>query len=428
MGTQDIKVIGLTGAFGSGCNTASRFFKTKGFQVYSLSKWLKKTCDNKGLFKTRRNLQDIGDEIRMKYPSSVGNESRYDYLVQIFLSEISQRRKLTVKKINDGRVKDLFMNAEILKSSLNIDKNLVIKSIRNKGETDTLRDIFPNFYLIAIDTESGLRWNRIIGDNKVKKEYNNKKYFDIDDERDSGEDEEEYGQQVRRCVNEADIIINNDSNLEKFHKSLDEYYRLIIGELKREESDPEKAMREAVTISHRSKCFKRQVGAVLVDIDTNEIVSLGYNEGPLEKDICFKSGKCTRSTKQICHKCGQKWSVVFDKCMGCNEPIPKDIRSVLKKNLDLCIAVHAEERAILNALKVNKFKQEKKYALYTTTFPCLICTRTIIEVGIKKIIYIDPYPYFDAQKLLSDKSLERIDVIKFTGVKSISAYEKLFKG
>jgi hypothetical protein len=37
--------------------------------------------------------------------------------------------------------------------------------------------------------------------------------------------------------------------------------------------------------------------------------------------------------------------------------------------------------------------------LYCTTFPCHICARHIIASGIKRVVYIEPYPKSMAQKL-----------------------------
>ena len=62
--------------------------------------------------------------------------------------------------------------------------------------------------------------------------------------------------------------------------------------------------------------------------------------------------------------------------------------------------------------------------LYTTTFPCLLCAKKIVTVGIKKVIYIEPYPMKEARELLENCQIE---LIKFEGVKS-SAFYKLFEG
>ena len=41
----------------------------------------------------------------------------------------------------------------------------------------------------------------------------------------------------------------------------------------------------------------------------------------------------------------------------------------------------------------------ERATLYCTTFPCHICARHIISCGIKRVVYIEPYPKSMAQRL-----------------------------
>jgi deoxycytidylate deaminase len=84
---------------------------------------------------------------------------------------------------------------------------------------------------------------------------------------------------------------------------------------------------------------------------------------------------------------------------------------MLTKNLDLCRAVHAEERAILQAAKYGGMSLEGS-ALYTTTFPCKLCAKKILETGISTVIYVEPYPKSDSFKMLeeAEKSYYRMRI------------------
>jgi hypothetical protein len=44
----------------------------------------------------------------------------------------------------------------------------------------------------------------------------------------------------------------------------------------------------------------------------------------------------------------------------------------------------------------------RESSLYTTTFPCHTCTRHIIAAGIKRVVYIEPYPKSLAPELHDD--------------------------
>ena len=60
--------------------------------------------------------------------------------------------------------------------------------------------------------------------------------------------------------------------------------------------------------------------------------------------------------------------------------------------------------------------------MYTTTFPCFQCAEKIVQAGIVKVIYTEPYPdlYSEKRLLLSGITLSR-----FEGVRS-SSFERLF--
>ena len=113
----------------------------------------------------------------------------------------------------------------------------------------------------------------------------------------------------------------------------------------------------AEIVKTRSTCIRRQVGAVLVN-DKRQIVSTGYNGVPRGIKHCTKEN-CTK----LYEESGEK-----------NE---------------LCPAVHAELNAILQAATAG-FSPEGT-TLYTTTRPCSNCTMAIINVGIKRVVFIEDY-------------------------------------
>jgi len=106
-------------------------------------------------------------------------------------------------------------------------------------------------------------------------------------------------------------------------------------------------MRIAHVISQRSKDPSTQGGAVLVDQD-NIVVGLGYNGFP-------------RGIK--------------------DEQLPWERKGDFLET-KYAYVVHAEENAVYNANA-----QTKDCKLYCTLFPCNECVKTIIQNGIKEIIY-----------------------------------------
>jgi len=59
--------------------------------------------------------------------------------------------------------------------------------------------------------------------------------------------------------------------------------------------------------------------------------------------------------------------------------------------------VHAEMCAIYDAARLGR--SIKGATLYCTTFPCHNCTKHILAAGIKRVIYMEPYPKSRAKDL-----------------------------
>lgn len=119
-------------------------------------------------------------------------------------------------------------------------------------------------------------------------------------------------------------------------------------------------MNIAVQTSLRSTCIRRKVGAIIVKDD--RILSTGYNGAPSGlPNCCDDCKRCYRSAHNI--PSGQM--------------------------LDMCYAVHAEQNAIMNALKTGE--DLKGATLYVNTYPCVTCFKLTVQAGIKEVYYIDEY-------------------------------------
>jgi dCMP deaminase len=138
-------------------------------------------------------------------------------------------------------------------------------------------------------------------------------------------------------------------------------------------------MEIAELVSTRSTCTRRQVGAVAVR-DSN-ILSTGYNGAPSKTKHCAIVG-CVREELNV----------------------PSGERH------ELCRAVHAEQNVIIQAAKNGV--SLKDTVLYTTTFPCVICTKMIINVGIKKIFYFGAYNDELSIQLLDEAGVLHLSLFK----------------
>lgn len=128
-------------------------------------------------------------------------------------------------------------------------------------------------------------------------------------------------------------------------------------------------------VKKRSTCLRRQVGALIVK--DNHILATGYNGVPSKITHCSETG-CLREQLNV----------------------PSGERH------ELCRGLHAEQNAIIQA--AHHGTSIKDSTLYTNTKPCSICTKMIVNAGIKRIVYEEYY-----KDKLADDILNETDIILF---------------
>jgi deoxycytidylate deaminase len=402
----DCIVIGLTGAFGSGCTTAARLLRhERQFEHVRLSDVLRSTWTSEEN-PSRHDLQRAGDRFRV--------DNGPGALVDAALAKLDEEEAI-------------------------IDR-LVVDGIRNVSEVDTLRHRFGyRFTLLAVLAAADERWTRIGDDQYRDKGLDESDFFD-DDARDRNEETVE-GQQVELCIDSGDIFIKNttDVSLADYKRNVRSFVDLATGRATRPPTQDEIFMHMAYSSSHSSRCLKRHVGAVIHDAD-GEVVGVGYNENPTGTSPCVDEeaygGRCYRdivrneTLRQLYHA-GMK-------CPVCTEPLPEisgppwrcaacetagrktNLEAVFfpDRAMSWCTAIHAEDRAIRAAAG----RPLKGSTLYTTTFPCFQCAEKIIQAGIPEVVFTEVYPDVRADGRLE---LAGVECRWFEGVRS-SAFERLF--
>ena len=396
-------VIGLTGPFGSGCSEMCKVLKDEfGFQAFKISDDIREevrkigSLIGKGKPGWRKVLQGHGNKQR---------ESDRAYWVKKIISKID---------------------------SANIgDEDIVIDGFRNFQEVQEIRKIYPRFFLVAIYAEKEERWSR------VQKDYKgNMDEFEEDDKRDKNQDFD-WGQSVQKCVDDADYVFYNNEHLtvtisretvpdttqvnKILKEQAGEFVPLMRGGEKVRLPRPEEIqIVTAYAQSNFSTCRKRHVGAAItVAKDGQELViSAGYNENPASIETCLKAGGCYKDENMesklaeqgkdiYCPSCGQKHKDLTEpwKCKKCDVSIKEWLYP--NRNMELCTAIHAEERAILSL----SGRSAKGGTLYVTTFPCFQCARLILDAEIEKIVFVEAYPVSETSKFLQ----QVVKVEPFTG-------------
>jgi deoxycytidylate deaminase len=83
-----------------------------------------------------------------------------------------------------------------------------------------------------------------------------------------------------------------------------------------------------------------------------------------------------------------------------------------------CTALHAEERALINAAG----KDLTGTTIYATAFPCTLCAEKIIHAGIDDVVFVDAYPDESGLLLLNAAG---VSSRRFEGVRSRN-FERYF--
>ena len=136
-------------------------------------------------------------------------------------------------------------------------------------------------------------------------------------------------------------------------------------------------MEMAELARQRSTCLRRHVGAVIVK--DNRVIATGYNGVPKGIRHCEETG-----------------------CLRQQLNVPSG------KMHELCRGLHAEQNAIIQAACMGSSIEGG--TLYCTTQPCVICTKMIINAGIKRVVIKESYPDELAQQMAKEAGLQ-IDVM-----------------
>jgi dCMP deaminase len=129
----------------------------------------------------------------------------------------------------------------------------------------------------------------------------------------------------------------------------------------------------------RSTCLRRSVGAVLVK--EKNILATGYNGAPRDVPHCEDVG-----------------------CLRAQLNVPSG------RMHELCRGLHAEQNAIIQAA-YHGVSIRGAY-LYSTTFPCVICSKMLINAGVRRIYFDEGYADDLSRSLLEQAGVETVHLSK----------------
>lgn len=317
----------------------------------------------------------------------------------------------------------------------------IINSLKHPDEVEFLRKVYGDgFYLFGIHADEKRRHDYLVKDKSLTQEQAGE-LIRID------EDEKiPHGQRTRDTFHLSDFFINLGKNDDQVKNTIQRFLELIFSNPFRNPTFDEFAMFMAFNSSIRSSDLSRQVGAVITR--NQQIIATGANDIPRYGGGQYWAEIDAAMGEVKDHPDGKDYTREEDSNKAAQNDIINEITRALvdkfvaesnkkteieevlrqSKIADLTEfgrVVHAEMEAILSCSREGI--STLKGTLYCTTFPCHNCAKHIIDAGIIRVVYVEPYPKSRALDLHSESvelktSLEatptenRVIFEPFTGV------------
>ncbi len=353
-----------------------------------------------------RTLIARGDELRKAYDP--------DALAVVAASHINQKRPATGPKSFPG-------------------KAFILRQLKHPEEVYRLRSIYEDgLHVLGLycSAKERTRALRMLGLSKPQAD----ELVRIDEH-----ERPEFGQKFRDTFHLADAFIavsNTDAGAKRSEEQLNRFLSLLFGERIITPTKDEYAMYIAHAAALRSASLARQVGASIINED-GDVLAVGSNEVPRFGGGAYweKDPAQSRQEEHVDardHIRGRDSNDQMQRDLiaeilgeldpGWRQEPEKDQTEKLDRacerlkssgarimNLtEFGRAVHAEMSALMAAARVGT--SVKSTTLFTTTFPCHGCTKHIIDAGIRRVVYVEPYPKSLASEFHSDAiSIEDAD-------------------
>lgn len=275
----------------------------------------------------------------------------------------------------------------------------VIRSLKNPDEVLALRRIYGSgFFLLGVVTSEHQRTEHLL-----KRRGCNAQEIEQLRHRDDYE-ELAHGQRTRDTFHLADAFLPLDEP-----RHLQRFLDLVFGAPHVTPEPDEHAMFMAFSAALRSGDLSRQVGAVLISAG-GELVATGANDVPTPGGgLCWPGPRDQRD-----YILGKDFNEVerkeiIDDVLRRLRPQDVEEDTWMTRGRKKLVAativditeygrpVHAEMEALLAAARSGVGVRGS--TLYCTTFPCHNCAKHLIAAGVRRVVYVEPYPKSRTGKL-----------------------------
>jgi len=363
-----------------------------------------------------------------------------------------------------------------------------IDSLRNSLEAAFLRERYSAFYLIAVNDDKRqerLKHKikaRVFGESELN-DVNMAYLKDMQEKAEelclaeAGGKQYESGQfagaNIAQCIMDAEIHFvqapketkTKPSDFYSVGEQWLKFASLIFHPGLITPSSEERCMEVAYNAKFNSGCLSRQVGAVITNCN-HSIRTIGWNDVPYGQIPCslreipdlidttqeavnnqnyrdrmysaFELSDEPYSKYKKLYKAksfieGMRWDLeaTIDQRKKALKGLPypycfkdRHNRMMNDKNQVFTKSLHAEENAMMQMVKYGG-EGLIDGIIYVTASPCELCSKKLYQLGVRKIVYIDPYPGIAREHILT-AGFRRPDLQLFKGAYG-ATYNKLYK-
>lgn len=392
-----------------------------------------------------RDLQKLGNEFRAKFSDGAA----------IARAALRAIRATRAKVSGDA-------------DTLNGRTAYILDQLKHPAEIDFLRDVYGSS-LIVVGAHAPREFREAELSETIAKSagqpgdalrYRSEASILIDnDDKQDGD----FSQNTRDAYPKADFFVN--IGIQGGEKSVERLIELLFGNPFPTPTPDEYAMYHASAASLRSSDVSRQVGAAVAAttrlsadgrswLPGADVVAVGANEVPFREGGLYWPGQSPDTRDQalgqdrgaelragvlveLLERLPPEWFSAEMKTKSMHaraEEILPSLKGTKFLNIgEFGRTVHAEMAALMDAAR--RGVSVNGQTIYVTTFPCHNCAKHIIAAGIRKVVYLEPYPksragFLHGEEMILDPVDENYDKRKvaftpFSGV-APRQYQQLF--
>lgn len=397
-----------------------------------------KTCivDCLNQFKYKSNEIKVSKDILSKFVESSPDFSGDEYQrISFFMDKGNEIREKTQDAaiLMKGVAAFIFANYRTNNDGPQPRNAYIIDSIKHPDEVEFLRNTYGDgFHLIGIsDTYENRK--KYLMERKGMSKKNAQTILDRDNN-----EKEKNGQHTGDVYQQADYFISAEDDRKAMQAHVFRLLDLLFGNPFITPTFEEYAMFRAYVASLRSADLSRQIGVVVTK--EKEVLAEGVNDCPRAfgglywpiyneqdgeyidendgRDYKFKDGyDSNKIQQQIIIK-----NILNElNCSDTDENVAKIKSTGIGALTEFGRVVHGEMEALMMCARNGI--STKECSMYMTTFPCHNCAKHIIAAGIKKVVYIEPYPKSKALEFYTNEisqneqdSKEKVIFVPFKGV------------